>query len=114
VNVGLFEDFASYRFPGAALEKHVVGNNDRGAAVLLQDGEDVLEKVELFVAGARPDCPRGSACNKKGGANLQSRGGGKSSRLTTSDCLSSSPVSLTMVTPLSLPIKAERKGLGGP
>jgi hypothetical protein len=33
---------------------HIVGNNDRGAAVLLQDGEDVLEEVELFVARARP------------------------------------------------------------
>jgi hypothetical protein len=34
-------------FTGAAFDKDVVGNNDRGAAVLLQDGEDVLEEVEL-------------------------------------------------------------------
>ena len=27
----------------------IVGNDDRGAAMLLQDGEDVLEEVELFV-----------------------------------------------------------------
>jgi hypothetical protein len=27
---------------------------DRGAAVLLQDREDVLEEIELLVAGARP------------------------------------------------------------
>jgi hypothetical protein len=53
-------------FAGAAFEKDVVGSNDRGATVLLQDGEDVLEEVELLVARARPDCPRGSACNKKG------------------------------------------------
>jgi len=33
----------------------IVGNNDRGPAVLLQDGEDVLEEVELFVARTRPE-----------------------------------------------------------
>lgn len=32
-----------------------VGNNDSGAAVLLQDGEDVLKEVELFVARAGPE-----------------------------------------------------------
>jgi hypothetical protein len=26
----------------------IVGHNDRGATVLLQDGEDVLEEVELW------------------------------------------------------------------
>jgi len=34
-------------FTGAAFEKDVVGNNDGGAVVLLQNREDVLEKVEL-------------------------------------------------------------------
>ncbi len=34
-------------FTGAAFEEDVIGNNDRGAAVLLQDGEDVLEEIEL-------------------------------------------------------------------
>ena len=34
-------------FTGAALKKDVVGNNNGGAAMLLQDGEDVLEEVEL-------------------------------------------------------------------
>jgi len=38
-----------------AFEKNVVGNDDRSAAVLLQDGEDVLKEVELFVARARPE-----------------------------------------------------------
>ena len=32
---GLFEEFASYGFTGAAFEEDVVGNNDSGAAVLL-------------------------------------------------------------------------------
>src|SRR5437868_4881618 len=39
-------------FAGAAFQEDVVGNDDGGAAVLLQDGEDVLEEVELFVACA--------------------------------------------------------------
>ena len=34
-------------FAGAAFEKDVIGNNNRGAAVLLQDREDVLEEAEL-------------------------------------------------------------------
>jgi hypothetical protein len=34
-------------FAGAAFEKDAVGNNDHGAAVLLEDCEDVLEEVEL-------------------------------------------------------------------
>ena len=33
-------------FTGATFEENVVGNNNRGAAVLFQDGEDVLEEVE--------------------------------------------------------------------
>jgi hypothetical protein len=41
--------------PRAALEEHVVGQDHRGAAVLLEDGEDVLEEVELLVAGAGPE-----------------------------------------------------------
>jgi uncharacterized protein (DUF433 family) len=52
VNVGLFEELTSHRFAGAAFEEDVVGDNDRDAAVLLQDGEDVLEKVELLIARA--------------------------------------------------------------
>jgi hypothetical protein len=34
--------------------------HDRSAAMLLQDGEDVLEKVELFVARARPEIVAGN------------------------------------------------------
>jgi hypothetical protein len=34
-------------FAGAAFEKDVVRQHDRGAAVLLEDGEDVLEEIEL-------------------------------------------------------------------
>jgi hypothetical protein len=51
--VALNLDCASAQaFTGAAFEEDVVRNDDRGAAVLLQDGGDVLEQVELFVTGA--------------------------------------------------------------
>ena len=50
-------------FAGAAFEEDVIGHGDRGVAVLLQDREDVLEEVELFVVhagrtamGANFDC----------------------------------------------------------
>ena len=54
VYVGLFEELAPQGLASAAFEEDVVGHNDRGAAVLLQNGKDVLEKVELFVARAWP------------------------------------------------------------
>ena len=49
VDIGLLEQFAANRFARAAFEKHVVRHHHGGAAVLLEDGEDVLEKVELLV-----------------------------------------------------------------
>jgi len=36
------------KFNTLIFEENVVGDNDRGAAVLLQDGEDVLEEVEFL------------------------------------------------------------------
>ena len=55
VDVGLFEQGAPYRLPRACLEEDIVRQHDRGAAVLLEEGEDVLEEVELIVARARPE-----------------------------------------------------------
>ena len=48
----------SYRLASAAFEEDVVGNNVRGAAVLLQDVKIRWRKVELFVARARPKLSR--------------------------------------------------------
>jgi len=48
----LFWNALAQGFAGAAFKEDVVGHNDGGTAVLLQDGEDVLEEVELFVACA--------------------------------------------------------------
>jgi len=55
VDVGLLEQLAADGLARAALEEHVVGQHDGRAAVLLEDGEDVLEEVELLVAGAGPE-----------------------------------------------------------
>ena len=55
MHIGLLEKLASYGFASTAFEEHVVGNNDPGAAMLLQDGEHMLEEVELFVTRARPE-----------------------------------------------------------
>ena len=41
-----FEMRFAQAFAVAAFEEDIVGNNDGVAAVLLQDGEDVLEEVE--------------------------------------------------------------------
>ena len=42
-------------FAGAALEEHIVGQDDSGAAVDLEQAADVLEEVELLVAGGGPE-----------------------------------------------------------
>ena len=55
VDVRLLEQFAPDGFARAAFEEHVVRQHHRRAAVLLEDGEDVLEEIELLVARARPE-----------------------------------------------------------
>ena len=55
VNVCLFEEFTADGFTCAAFEENIIRNNNRGAAVLLQDREDMLEEIALLVAGARPE-----------------------------------------------------------
>ena len=55
VDVGLLEERATNRLPSAAFEEDVVGHDHGGAAVLLEDREDVLEEVELLVRGRGPE-----------------------------------------------------------
>ena len=55
VGVGLLEELAADSFAGSAFEENVVGQDDGGVAVLLQDSENVLEEVELLVAGGGPE-----------------------------------------------------------
>jgi len=52
---GTNEQLAPDGFASAAFEENVVGHNDRRPTVLLEDGEDVLEEVELLVARAGPE-----------------------------------------------------------
>ena len=55
MHVRLLEQFAPDGFARAAFKQHVVRQHHRRAAVLLEDGENVLEKIELLVARARPE-----------------------------------------------------------
>ena len=41
--------------PAPPLEKDVVGEDDRGTAVAVEDGHDVLDEVELLVARRRDE-----------------------------------------------------------
>ena len=61
VHVRLLEQLAADGFAGAAFKEHVVRQHDRRAAVLLEDGEDVLEEVELLVARRSPRNRRGGS-----------------------------------------------------
>ena len=50
MDVDLLEQFPADGLPCPAFKQHIVRQYDRRAAMLLEDGEDVLEKIELFVA----------------------------------------------------------------
>src|SRR6266852_3299115 len=55
MHVRLFEQGPANGFAGTAFKEHVVRHYDGRAAMLLQDGEDMLEEVELLVARAGPE-----------------------------------------------------------
>ena len=55
VNVSLLEQLAANGLTRAAFKQHVIRHDDRRSAMLFEDREDVLEKVELLVAGRRPE-----------------------------------------------------------
>ena len=55
MHVRLLEQFAPDGFARAAFEEHVIRQHHRRATVLLENGEDVLEEIELFVAGGGPE-----------------------------------------------------------
>jgi hypothetical protein len=55
VDVAPVQEAAADRLPRAALEEDVVGDDDRSAPVDLEEGADVLQEVELLVAGRRPE-----------------------------------------------------------
>lgn len=55
VHVAFVHQLAADGFAGAAFEQRIVGNHHRGAAVRLEQGLDVLNEVELLVAGGGPE-----------------------------------------------------------
>ncbi len=55
MDVAIVEQSAADHFAGAAFEEDVVWHDDRRAAVNVQNRLDVLDEVELLVAGCRPE-----------------------------------------------------------
>src|SRR5712692_4495474 len=55
VHIALVEELPPYGLARAALEKHVVGDDDGRAAVDLEQRLHVLDEVELLVGGGRPE-----------------------------------------------------------
>lgn len=55
MDICLLHEFTSDRFACAAFKEHVIRHDDRRATMLLEDREDMLEEVELLVAGTRPE-----------------------------------------------------------
>ena len=55
MHVALLEQLPPDRLTGPAFKQHVIRHDDRAAAVDLQDRLDMLQKIELFVAGRRPE-----------------------------------------------------------
>ena len=55
VDIGLFQESSPDCLAGAALEEHVVGDDDGAPAAHVEQGEDVLDEVELLVLGSCPE-----------------------------------------------------------
>ena len=54
MDVALPEEPSSDRLAGASFEEHVVGDEDDAPAAHVEEGEHVLDKVELLVLGGGP------------------------------------------------------------
>ena len=55
MDIGLLEKLPPDRLPCPSLEEDIIRQHHGGAAMLLEDREDVLEEVELLVACAGPE-----------------------------------------------------------
>ena len=55
VHIALVQELAPDGFPCPTFEEDVIRHHDRGAAILLQQGFDVLDEIELLVGGRRPE-----------------------------------------------------------
>jgi Restriction endonuclease len=55
VNICLLQQLATHGLSGTAFKKNIVRDNNSGPAMLLENGKDVLEEIELFVASRSPE-----------------------------------------------------------
>jgi hypothetical protein len=55
MNVSLLQQLPADGLASASFEENIVWYDDGGPAMLLENGEDVLEEVELFVACRCPE-----------------------------------------------------------
>src|SRR5205085_5788828 len=55
MHLALLQQFAPDGLTGTALEKHIIRHNHGSAAINLEQRLDMLDKVQLLVAGAGPE-----------------------------------------------------------
>src|SRR5437762_5496092 len=55
MHLALLQQLAPDSLPGPALEKHIVRHNHGSAPINLEQRLDMLDKVQLLVAGAGPE-----------------------------------------------------------
>ena len=55
MNVAFFKQILAYLLAGSALKEHVIWQNHCRLSAILQDGTDMLNKVELLVRGGFPE-----------------------------------------------------------
>ena len=55
MDIALMQQFPAHGFAGPAFEEDIIRHDDRRAAVDLQQSLDVLDEVQLFVAGGDPE-----------------------------------------------------------
>src|SRR2546422_8689143 len=55
MHITLLEQLAANGLTGSALEEHVIRHNHGGTTVNFEQGFDMLDKVQLLVAGAGPE-----------------------------------------------------------
>src|SRR5438105_1243341 len=55
MHVANLQELAPDDFTRAALKEYIIRHDDSGPPVRFEQGDHVLEKIELFVAGAGPE-----------------------------------------------------------
>src|SRR6202521_5980171 len=55
MHIALLQQFAPDRLPSSALEKDIIRHDHRGSSVDFEQRLDMLDKIQLLVAGAGPE-----------------------------------------------------------